>query len=106
MEEGGHAILVGVAAGTLEAQPPRGCPSTGGGAHQQGRHCFLSSQNPESPVGFQLLKVGSTEKKNYACKKQGSDLTHATTGEDSAPQSRPAFPGPRGNRSIPGRLEL
>ena len=31
MEEGGHAILVGVAAGTLEAQPPRGCPSMGRG---------------------------------------------------------------------------
>lgn len=59
---------------------PQGLPIHGQGAHQQGRHCFLSSQNPGSPVGLQLLKVSSTEKKNYICIQQGSNRTHAPTG--------------------------
>lgn len=68
-------FLERVAAGTLEAQPPRGCLSTGR-EPQQGCHCFLSSQNPTSPVGLRLLEVGSTEKKNYIRTQQGSHHTH------------------------------
>lgn len=76
MEEAGSCHAWGwVAAGILEAQPPRGCSSMGRGP-QQGCHCFLSSQNPESPVGLRLLEVGSIEKKNYMCTQQGSHRTY------------------------------
>lgn len=72
---------------------PPGLPVHGQGAHQQGRHCFLSSQNPGSPVGLQLLKVSSTEKKTTYVYSRGQTAPTLPLAEDSAPQPRPAFPG-------------
>lgn len=87
-------FLERVAAGTLEAQPPRGCLSMGRGP-QQGCHYFLSSQNPTSPVGLQLLEVGSTEKENYICTQQGSHRTHGYLRQRmSGPRMLPHGPGP------------
>ena len=49
---GGQPILVRVAAGDPGSTAPRGLPVLGHGCHKQGLQCLLSSQNPESPVGF------------------------------------------------------
>lgn len=63
MAEGLNLSLCGWQLEAPEAQPPKGCPSSGMGATARPS---MSSERPEPRVlwDFRLLEVGSSEKKN------------------------------------------